>query len=142
MPVLGDPDFPGDQRPEDPDDDAQWQAFFEDVVREYLLSRFPLAEDASAQERAAIEVEITAELQTIVDYYEEVRENERLRLAIESVVEQLQPATDSEAPADQQPDAPVPAAPLQQGAVQGETMTLGYVGQRWSDGGIGFEVRG
>ena len=148
MPILGDPDFPGDQRPEDPDDDAEWLAFFEDVVREYIASRYLLAENATSEERAVravIEAIITSELQAIIAFYEMVRERERTQLAaIQIDAEQPQPDgnPDTEQQPDQQSDAPVSGASVQQGALPVDGKTLGYIGRPWSAGGIGFEVRG
>jgi hypothetical protein len=136
MPVLNDPDFPGDQRPEDPADDVVWVEYFEDVVREFIASRHLLAEDASAAKRAEVEAVLTSEMQTVIAYYDVVRERERSQLAAEEAAEQVFPE-DAQQPSEQEESA----TPTQQGALPSEGLNLGYVGQQWSEGGIGFEVR-
>ena len=130
--ALEDSEFPGTSRPDGPNNEAEWQAFFDGDVREFIASRYPLSENASDAEKAAVEALITAELQTVIEYYESVRARERTQLAADKSSSEPAPGTES---------AP-PEAPGQQGAIQGQAMTLGYVGQAWSEGGIGFEVRG
>jgi hypothetical protein len=130
MPVLDDPDFPGDQRPEDADDDVQWQIFFEEVVREFLYTRFVLAENAGAEERVAVDEKVASELRVVITYYDRVRENERVRLAAQSVLDEPEAEAGSDSPAEQAED--LPAAPFQQSSIRDatRTLTLGYVGQR------------
>lgn len=86
-----DPEFPADQRPQDPNDDAAWIAFFEGVVLEFVLSRHPVSENASAEERTAV---VAAELAVVIAYYDAVRERERGMLALEAerAKEQAAPA--------------------------------------------------
>jgi hypothetical protein len=136
MPLLGDADFPADQRPSGPDDDDEWLVFFEEVVRPYIVARHPLAENASAQDRAQVEAQIAAELQLVISYYDAVRERERVQLARDEAAREAQPA----APADQQ-QAPA-VAPLRQGRLPAVPLEFGYRGQPWSHGGIGFELLG
>jgi len=147
MPLLGDPDFPSDLRPQDPDDAVAWGSFFEDVVRPFIASRYPLPEDASAQQRAAVEERIRAELALIVEYYDRVRERERGILAREEALREdgtppAEPPPDGEGGAPAQPTGAPPAASASRPAPRAAARATDHVGQPWHLGGIGVAPRG
>jgi hypothetical protein len=77
LPALADPDFPADRRPDDPDDEAAWQTFFASVLKDYVQSRYLLREDAPESERAAVDARIEDEWQSLVAYFQGIRERER-----------------------------------------------------------------
>jgi hypothetical protein len=149
--ALADPDFPGDLRPDDPDDEEEWALFFEEVVREFVASRYlPLPEDASEEAKAERERRITAEMADIITYYDTVRARERAIIAFEAEQQRLleggeEPAAEpaGEPPAaEPEPSARLPAGdglPAFSGLRPGYGPS-GYVGESWSDGGIGVEA--
>ena len=71
-----DPDFPADRRPDDPDDEAAWQTFFADVLKDYVQSRYLLPEDASESERTAVNARVESEWQALVEHFQTIRNRE------------------------------------------------------------------
>jgi hypothetical protein len=77
LPALMDPDFPSDRRPEDPDDDEAWLAYFDTVLRDYVQSRYLLPDDASAAQRAEANARIETEWQSLVAFFQGIRAREQ-----------------------------------------------------------------
>jgi hypothetical protein len=80
LPALMDPDLPAHLRPDDPDDEDAWQAFYSGVLKSYAQSRYPLPEGASEAERAAVAEKSDREWNSLVAYFQNVRQRERATL--------------------------------------------------------------
>ncbi len=81
LPALMDPDFPADRRPDGPDDEDAWQAFYSGVLRDYVQSRYLLPDNASESDREAADTHSAREWQTLVAHFETVRARERAAIA-------------------------------------------------------------
>ncbi len=81
VPPLQDPDFPGDLRPDDPDDGVAWTAFFDEVLSEYVAERYLLPEETDPERIARAKRSAEEELAGLIAFYETVRERERRSLA-------------------------------------------------------------
>lgn len=77
LPALMDPEFPAYQRPDDANDEKGWWTFYSGVLKDYVKSRYPLSVGAPASERAAVDAHIEGEWQSLVDYFQSIRQQER-----------------------------------------------------------------
>ena len=81
LPALMDPGFPADRRPDDPDDEGEWQSFYAGVLKDYVQSRYLVPEDATPEERSAIEARAESEWRVLVAYFENIRTREHAAMA-------------------------------------------------------------
>lgn len=142
--ALSDPDSPADLRPDDPDDEEAWWAYFEQVVRDYVRERFAAPENASADEMLAAEKRVTKEMTDVVTYYEQVRTRERAIFALQH--QQLESGEDF-----QETNTEPATKPLRQSEDSGADRNTihesysryflsDYAGQSWREGGIGVDI--